>query len=728
MQMWNDIKITDLGSENIMRLSLTKIKLLEIMGYNYTSSKIISKNLYNKLNTKKVNSTLYRFVLITLLLITLFFIEYNHPYFFLQDDNRDYFLPYFIYNYKSLLKGEVAIYNFHQFLGTPSLAIGQSATLYPITYLAVFLSSLFFGHYFAGVDIIVILHLLIGAVGFYEFIRFFGIDWKIAIFSGLTWPLSSFIIYVSNSWVIVSAVAAYFPWMLLLGLQLYKTPTLKIVIYSTIVKLLFFYTGAIQYFIYSVIFEFISVILFIRLDSKTDEKKINIIKFFKNYTKELVYVFIFSLPLLLPMWHQTSISAQRSSALPIYEFVSQYLPMSQLFKDLLYPFGLAVKHKPWLFENENLFGFSHIGYLTVTFLIIGTIEKVIIKPKRKKIGLIKLSMFIIPALIAFLWATSLEFNVLIYSIPILNRFRWPFKLTLYVDFYLIVISSLMLSNSIKRFSWKKGSKIILIVFIIAIQLFNFIFIYINSPYKTFRYHGDNLPIKEELEDKLVGGRIISIGFDEIQNDFTAPSLSFNYATLFGLDYFAGYEPLISSANSNACLGLNYIATIRSDNPIPVDYLRKAAVKWYIVPKDKVYKYLKNLSTYGIVKRYEDDNRIIFYDEKAYPMIFDSKGEKIESQYYRFTTNTIEVDINNEQVNNIIFNNIYNPFFEGFVDGKKTKLIPINDVHFSISVPEGNHHITIKYRDPYLIVGIYIAIISLIVFVIRYILSRKSMHS
>jgi hypothetical protein len=696
---------------------------------------MIIKSSKDKLNSGWVGRLAYPLGLLTLVLLVLLYIEYKHPYFFLQDDNRDYMLPYFVHNYESLLIGEIALYNFHQFLGTPSLALGNPAVLYPLPYLSVLLSKMFFGHYFAAIDIQVFFHLMIGAVGLYFFIRFFDIDHRVALFGGLTWSLSSFIIYVANSWVVVTAPAAYFPWMLLFSFRLYKKPSTKVTFYAVLVRLLFFYVGYIQYFIYSVIFEFITVILFIVSDSLSGDRKVKIVMYLKKYIVSYIYVLIFSLPLLLSMWYQTTISVQRSSRLPFEVFVNQFYPVQQLIKGFFYPFSVIREETPWSYRN--MVSLSHIGYLTMICLIAGIIKKLFIdKSKKFKLDSIHLSVFVRPALLAFLWSTNWVFNLLIYVIPILNRFRWPFKLALYLDFYLIIIAMLILAYFIKRLSWKETPKNILFCLIIGIQIFNFAFLYTVAPYKDFgEHHGDKLPLTEKLQDKLIGGRIISLGFDiwasTPKNDYpylTAPTLGFNYATLWGLDYFAGYEPLLSSANSEACLGMNFTAIISSSERIPVDYLRKAAVKWYIVPESKADEYTIKLSEYGIVKRYGDENRVVFYDAKAYPMVFNSMGEQIESEDYRITTNSIELSVNCQQSDVIIFNNLYNSFFEGFIDGKKTTLTPINKIHFSISVPEGKHHILIRYKDPYLLAGTCLAIAFSILLVsaltIRIVLKRQ----
>lgn len=696
----------------------------------------------DKLYLKIINKLAVPFTLISLLLMVLLYIEFRHPYFFLQDDNRDYYLPYFIHNYESLLKGEIALYNFHQFMGEPILALGQSAVLYPITYLSVFLSNLFFGHYYAAIDIQVILHLLIGAAGFYRLIRFFDIERKAAFFAGLTWPLSSFVIYASNSWVIVAGVAAYFPWMLLFSFHLYKKPSLKTAFYAVIVRLLLFYAGHIQYFIYSVIFEFITATIYVISGSEAGRKMAQILKFLKVYIAGYICVFVFSLPLLLPMWHQTTISAQRSKPLPFEVFASEYYPVDQLLKGLFYPF-LQVNENTYA-SSKNLLNLSHIGYLTIILLSVLFIERYIVRSKKFTITSVKLSVFVLPALIAFLWATNCLFNKPVYIIPILNRFRWPFKLAIYLDFYLIAVAAFVLSHIIAHFSWKAATKKILFSLIIGIQILNFVLLYTVSPYKDFgEHHSDSLPLQEKLKDKLNGGRIISIGFDTWyftpQNNhgyLTAPTLAFNYATLWGLDYFAGYEPLLSSANSEAVLGLNFTAIISPDDTIlvdylrkVVDYLRKAAVKWYIFPANKEDEYAKKFNAYGIVKKYADENRVVFYDTKAYDMVFYSDGEKINSTNYRVTTNTIELNVDNRQSDIVVFNYLYNSFFKCYVDGKEAELKPVDKIHFSVSVPEGKHHIMVRYSDPYLLIGTHIALgfltIILIVWMFVSILKRKA---
>ena len=120
----------------------------------------------------------FKFQLLLVFILSIFFIvlELKTPYYFLQDDNQNENLPLYIHNYESLGNGELALYNFHQSLGTPALAAGLNATLHPIGYVAVFFSKILFHHYDAAIDLMVAFLLIVGAIGFYHLLRHFGLD------------------------------------------------------------------------------------------------------------------------------------------------------------------------------------------------------------------------------------------------------------------------------------------------------------------------------------------------------------------------------------------------------------------------------------------------------------------------------------------------------------------------------------------------------------------------
>lgn len=141
-------------------------------------------------------------VLLCILVIAgLALIEAGHPYYFLQCDNRDYFLPAFVHNTRAMLGGEFPLYNFHQHLGTPvTLPYGA---LYPPNYCAVLLSGWLFGNPFATMELLAFLHLTLAALGFFRLMRLFELDEAACLFGGLGWAFCAFVVtggFMESSW------------------------------------------------------------------------------------------------------------------------------------------------------------------------------------------------------------------------------------------------------------------------------------------------------------------------------------------------------------------------------------------------------------------------------------------------------------------------------------------------------------------------------------------------
>ncbi|MCK4256406.1 hypothetical protein KAX35_05935, partial [candidate division WOR-3 bacterium] len=667
-------------------------------------------------NLRKV---LYPLSLIFILSLFFILLENKYPYYFLQDDNRDMGLPYFVHNFRSLLiNKEIPLYNPHQFLGTPHLAVGQTAALYPPVYLSVFLSKVFLGHYFAAVDILVFLHLVIGSLGFYLLMRLLGLEGRFAFFGAMTWPLCSFVVYVSNSWGVISGAAAYFPWIIYFSLRLYKRPNYKNLVGLVVSRLLLFYIGYVQFFVLSVIFELLSFLI-ITFGQPVIQFNKNLIKVFRLYFLSYIYTLILSLPLLLPMWHQMNISSSRACCLNWEEFSSGNYNFLLWFNSLVYPFAKLYKTTPNIWIDNYLPYLSHIGYFGLIFLI----NYCVVFAVRRFRGLfsekesIYFYSFFILALIATLWSFGL-FNPALYKIPILNRFRWSFKLNFFASFYLITLGTLGLQRFLKEINYNIKIKNIIFSFIIFFNILNFFYLYLFMPQRSFRIHLEEIPLEEPLSAKINTGRILSLG-SCLDNQVPSYGICFDYATLWGLYHFAGYDPLVPENNSDVTLGLNYSAIYdREIDSEKLDYFRYWGVKWYITnPKENRYNnyLLKN----NIVVKFKNGDRIVYYDKGARPFIYWQSTQNNRGIKYDIKTNTVYINTRNHVNDGLNINFLYNPFFVATIDNKKVDIESKNN-QMVIFVPKGQHNIFLKYTDPYFLIGGYASITFLIFTFIYYI--------
>lgn len=383
-----------------------------------------------------------------------------------------------------------------------------------------------------------------------------------------------------------------------------------------------------------------------------------------------------------------------------------------MFLGLFFPF-LTVGEGTYA-SFRNLLNLSHIGYVPLAVLLVWFALNLKDSWGRRRLFRLKsfegrkvpLVPFVIPTALALLWSSSLPFNGLLYMLPILNRFRWPFKMAVFLDFFLILIAAVVLAGLAERIPWKRKAKELLLLGLIGVQLLNFLFLYMVMPYRDFgEHHGDSLPLLEPLREELVGGRIVSVGFkvweptaSNSRSYKTAPTLGFNYATLWSLEQFAGYEPFIGKDNDRATLGLNFTAIYPSSAPLRVEYLRKAGVCWYLLPPELEEEYGALFASYGIVRRFEDGDRVVFYDPGAVAMVsFARVAGGVES--YSLTTNSIRVETDLEEPGVLVLNYLYHANFRATVDGEPVRLVADEGIGMRVEVPAGEHRVVVEYVDP-----------------------------
>lgn len=695
-------------------------------------------------------------------------IEAKYPYYFLQDDNRDYYLPYFKHACDALKNGELALYNFHQFMGHPVLSIGQTGVLYPLMYISASLSNSIFGHIYAAIDIEILIHLMIGGLGMYYLLSYLSIRPRSAYFGAITWCFSSMIIFTSSSWVIISGVAAWFPWMVFYSLRILdrlaakvKTTVMSNVIILVIIRLMLFYQGNVQYFIYAMMFEviFAAVYAIIYLREKLKRKYLKTIAVFSG---GIVLTIVFALPLLLPMWNQMNNSALRASPLPFEEFSMEIFDIGQWLIGLVNPFYNVTEDMIWAYRRHiNLTFVGYTMLLLLVFMSVYWIGYVINRIKRnpierETIKSCKLyTLAFIPGITAFLFSASYAVNRIVYLIPILNRFRFQFKFQVFTVFFIIIAGCTGLKLLSRKISgiirpWLKS---MLTIIIILLQIAGFSILYIIGPPRNFGTHKDLPPLHEPIAEVFGNDRYLSADFNLFGdkefdytgfNTYTAHTLGFNYATLFSMNQIAGYEQLVSSLNNEKCRWVNNWAIYNLHKGFPFNYFREYGVKWYVTdPKNtdsqNIIKDQRGISLY-----LQEDNRAIYKDSYAVPMVFTTDIYGIRSSKHLdldigvnilkitgIDTSAFPVPVSTDDAqyenwfdegysewgdyyyivgdNKLTVNFLYNKYFTAkYLDGSIAELEADNYGRISARIPDGCAGITIKYRDPYFEAGLVIA--------------------
>lgn len=637
----------------------------------------------------------YEFLLALLTLVMLAVMEARHPYYFLQDDNRTFHLPYYVHNLKALAGGELPLFNFNQYLGTPVSFL--SAPFYPVNYLAMLLSRLFLGHYFGVMEFIAALHLSVAALGFYRFSRDFGLEEPSCFFGAIGWAFSPFVITLGNSWIHTLGYAAYLPWILAYSLQQVDGFNPGVAIKLLLVRLLALLLGFPQSFLYIATFDLLLTILVFgaRANWRVNGRSLSglMLLYFGNYLLLLVV----SLPVLSQLFHEASLSFGRQNVLPWNEYSLFSYRITDWLHGLFVPF---LDTKPHRFGELNFV--SHIGYVSLFCVLLALFN---LRNKRYRVEVLILSLL---GLFSFLWSADIVITKVFYVVPFFNKLRYPFKLQFFTGFFLMALAAFgfnilvgWLRDKLQRMAF------VLVLALMLLQASNFLFLYAFLPQRMLSNHLDTPPFDEPLKARLTEGRIVSAGPDVVMDDErvepgnTVPTLGYNYAMLWGLHHFGGYEALLSKKNLAASMGLinNSIFNVPDNTPldftadVPLDYLRKWGVRWYVVNSRIPLKGID-----GLEPMHSDQFRNVLYDPSARPLVYWADTLKADASEFSYRTNSVEVSTHRDSEGVLVINVLQNPFFRGYLDGREVPVVETDDGQMSVDIPAGEHSISVKYVD------------------------------
>lgn len=634
------------------------------------------------------------------LMLVLLAMEWRYPYYFLQDDNRDYMLPWMVHNWRSLTNGELALYNFHQYSGFPSLG-SPTVALYLPGYLAMAASVALFGHVFAAVDLLVLIHLAIGAVGWLMFFRLLGLSPLASVWGALVCDLNSFHIYAGSSWMCVSTVGAWFPWMLYFCLALMRHPSGWNLIGLLAARLMLFYHAYVQYFFYAAILELLVVVgVLLTLPERPLQKEARSLAV--RYGLSWIYVALLSAPLFLPMWRQMGVSAFRRAPMGLREF-SFGANLHDWNEGLLHPYSFVqARHFPDVMPS-----LAHVGFLTVGLMVLAPFLVWRAKQEQNRQGLVVVLLLL---MILTLSLSMGYFASALYHVPIYNRFRWPFKLLVFANYFEIALAALALDRILvlAGVMWRRR---LVGALCLAISLINFAVLYVGFSPKPFRTHHEPVPLEEPLRETLRDGKVFTLGYP-IAYPRPLYAMGFDYATLWGLFHFAGYEPMVPWANYSLTLGLEYFSTFLRD-PAMLDWerYRKWGVRYYMVSNETT-KYDAALASKGLTVVHRDADRTLYRDPLAKPLVFweDGRPDLVD---HRIETNAIYLRVSSKQAGRLCLNFLFHERFRAYVDGRTGSLGSNREGQMVLEVPAGEHSIEVRYRDPDLWIGVLIFVVGLI---------------
>lgn len=497
-------------------------------------------------------------------------LELREPYYFLWDDNASFYLPCYVYNHDALIgRGEIPHLNYHQYLGHTYLASGQTAVLYPPLYAGLVAARLGWGDLRPAVDVLAVLHLIAAALGMYFLLRRFEIRPATAVAVALMYMTFPFLVVVSRSWIFVSYAAALLPWGLAALERLLERPTAPRILAVGVVKALFLYQGYVQYAVLATLFEGFYLVL---RGLAGGEGWPRWRRQAAAYAAALGAAGALAAPLLVPMLHAKQVSAYRTGSLSFAEFISNALEPATFLSAQVFRMEPRAVH----LSSGAIFYVGLPGLAALAALAFA---------RRRRI-------FLVYAAVAGLaLVLSTRAFGLMYHLPLLSSFRWPFKSFLIVLAFFSVAAAgafdACFSAPRRALRWAAaalvGAAILGNAAIVGSQS-------LDAPFGPNRVDRDVAELRAEAARlfPLDRGRVVSLWMSPLEPRIHR-LLPFNYATLAGAYHLGGYDPLIAEENLELALHLEYSNIFRYKlTRERLDYLSSWSVRFLTVPRSSMY--------------------------------------------------------------------------------------------------------------------------------------------
>jgi len=633
---------------------------------------------------------LFTDIVITVLLSVVIFaaLEIKLPYFFLQDDNCDSYICQYVHSLRSVMQGEFPFYNFHQFGGVTFLDKGQTGQLNLFVYLGGALSELFLGNLCGTVDAVAFLYLIAGSVGMLILLeKVFSLSGAVSITGAIAWSFNAFSIRCGSFWIITIILTGLMPWIVLGTKHLMHHKGIKALAIAAIPKVCLFYGGHPQYFIYAVIFDYIFALSIVFVNTPKGHRMKAEGEFTLNYFLSGLIVALWSLPLLGPMWEAMQTSVDRAGKLSFEAYSNPKYELVDFILNQLIPYfgGVAASHIGYVFS------FSFVAGI---FFLIGLIRK-------KKIDeTVKLMLATLPGfIISMLWAGSEIFERIIYCIPILNRFRYPMKLIQFAIFFYVIFTCAFMSQLKFKKTFAKTAPVLMV----ALEVVNLIFVYYLNPVTAYVVRDGNVTQFDNLPEEFYSQKYLSFTTSDDIRNYTGncKRLAFNYSTLYGYYNQSGYNVMDTEEIllSNSCYEIHDITgSVYANDLDAVEDFRKLGVGFYVISPECADYFEESFSSYGMVRWFEDEDRVIFKDSEAVPLCFADGGLALN-----FTENVNSVVVNTDDDfagGSVTINFTHDHRFIATVDGVNTEITDSGDYSNMtvLNVPSGSHEIEFKFID------------------------------
>lgn len=623
------------------------------------------------------------------------------PSYFLWDDNATFFLPQYVFNWRTLVAHhQLPLINFHQYLGYLYLGSGQSGVLYPAIYLAAGIAQGLFGDLRHTMDVLAALHLGAGSLAMAGLLRHLGAQRWIAAASGLLWVTFPFLAQVGRNWIVVTYSALLLPLNLLALERLLVRPSAGRVATLAAIKAIYFYQGYVQYPVLAALLDLFYIAARCLIDPALRRQ---LRRFVAGYGMALLGSGLLAAPVLLPMLEAKGLSAYRTGALTFEEFISNAMPVGAFLEaQILRPTGPVIHQ-----AGASIF---YVGAPCLLALMV-----IFFPALRRRAGSGPFVAAALAALVALVFSTR-AYGIA-YWLPLLSSFRWPFKFFLLFLFF-VTVAVAGTCELLRRHQPRLGSWLAALLLTAAIGT-NLAILFDpahDRPFGPNRLEGTVETLIAETEERLgdrEAGRVVSLWLTPKEPQI-ARYLVFNFASLAGAYHLGGYDPLIARSHLELAMGLEFSNIFRWDlDARALEHLSTWSVRYLLVPgrddlraRIETLPWLRRISSAGGIDVWENPG--------AWPFaaFTDAPYDALD---LTFLANEVRVaTAGRGGLARITLAPL--PWYRAYADGRRVALAEDKGRQMVIDVPPGTRDLRIRYEDSGFRLGLALASLTVLGFV------------
>lgn len=291
---------------------------------------------------------------------------------------------------------------------------------------------------------------------------------------------------------------------------------------------------------------------------------------------------------------------------------------------------------------------------------------------------------------------------ILYHVPVLNRFRFPFKLIYFGLFFESVLAVLAIAR------WKEFRRRIALAVFMASWIWVFLFLP-NHAWRVREYHP---PLAPRWQSLLPDGRYVVFS----NNPLYSPSdtyAEFNYALLFGLDNLLGYEPMHSHLGAKVALGNLHTGAFEGTiNDSVIQHLKRWSVRYVLLSPERTNA-SASLAEAGYCPKASAGQWVLWEDPDVLPRVRWSAHADLppnaNNLHWTHTVNSLDIDVANMQAGSLDVAFAANPGLEVCVDNRCAAAEGADDGSLRVGVPAGSRHVRIAYHNSLFLPSILIAL-------------------